>query len=55
MTPHTPSARTPARTPRTHEHGEPSNIGGRKGTGLEVNNESNPTLASLRNSQKSKD
>ena len=49
LTPHTPVARTPARTPITHEHGEPSSVGGRKGTRLEVSNESNLTLASLRN------
>ena len=28
LTPHTLAVRTIARTPRTHEHGEPSNIGG---------------------------
>ena len=39
LTPHTPAARTPARMPIAHEHGEPSNIGGRQGTGLEVSNE----------------
>ena len=49
MTPHTPVARTPARMPRTDEHGEPSSVGGRQGIGSEVSNESNPTLASLRN------
>ena len=27
ITPHTPSVRTPSRMLRTHEHGEPSNIG----------------------------
>ena len=49
MTPHTLEARTPSRMPRTHEHGEPSSVGGRQGTGSKVSNESNPTLASLRN------
>ena len=29
LTPHTKAVRTPARTPRTHEHGEPSSVGGR--------------------------
>jgi len=28
LTPHTPAVRTPSRMPRTHEHGEPSNVGG---------------------------
>ena len=28
LTPHTPIARTPARTPITHEYGEPSSVGG---------------------------
>ena len=45
----TPAIRTPSRTPKSHEHGEPLNVGGRKGTGSEVSNESNSTLASLRN------
>ena len=48
-TPHTPVVRTPSRTPRTHKHGEALNIGGRQGIGSKVSNESNPTLASLRN------
>jgi len=49
LTPHTLAARTPAKMPKTHEYGEPSSVGGRQGTGSEVSNESNPTLASLRN------
>ena len=32
LTPHTPAARTLARTPRAHEHGEPLSVGGRQGT-----------------------
>ena len=49
LTPRTPTRRTPSRMPGAHEHGEPSNIGGRKGTLSEVSNESNPTLASFKN------
>ena len=49
MTPHKPATRTPTRMLRTHEHGEPSSVGGQQGTWSEVSNESNPTLASLRN------
>ena len=49
LTPHTPVARKPSRMPKTHEHGEPSSVGGWRGTRSEVSNESNPTLASLRN------
>ena len=44
-----PAVRTTVRTLIIHEHGEPSSVGGRQGTGSEVSNESNPTLASLRN------
>ena len=43
-TPYKTTVRTPARMPRTHEHGEPSSVGGWKGTGSEVSNESNPTF-----------
>ena len=45
---YTPAVRTHVRTLIIHEHGEPSSVGGRQGTGSEVINESNPTLASLR-------
>ena len=49
LTSHTPTVRTPVKTPRTHERGEPSSVGGQKGKISQVSNESNPTLASLKN------
>ena len=62
LIPHTnpPIARTPVRQspgvgpsefrmPRTQEHGEPSSYGGQQAIGSEVSNDSNLTLATLRN------
>lgn len=37
------------RTPRNHEHGEPSSYGGQQTTGSEVSNDSNPAIATLKN------
>ena len=44
----TPAIRTSSRIPKTHEHGEPLNVGGRQGTGSEVSNESNPTCGFIK-------